>query len=171
MTKPTKVEIKKEIVQETRELVFLALYLVLFLNSLAIYRSIVLGENIFSVFHFGYNLVEALLLAKIILLGKMMHLGERFAEKSLFIPTLYKAVIFCFFVFVFSILEHFILGFIDGKKIEVVWNEFASQGINEIAGKLLIAFLVFILLFSFMEIIRVFGQEKVFNLFFRRNKS
>lgn len=160
--------IKTQILHETRELVFLAGFLTLFLNSLSIYRSIILNENIFNYFHIGYNFVEALLLSKIILLGKFLKLGERYSEKSLIIPTIYLSFVFSIFVFLFSLIEHFFMGFMEGKSVSTLLNQLTDQSVNEDVGKLLIAFLFFILLFSFLELRRVFGEEKFFALFFSR---
>jgi hypothetical protein len=166
-----KEQLKEKFFQETRELVFLTIYLILFLNSLSIYRALILNDDLFNFFHFGYNFIEALLLSKIILLGKMFQLGERYANRSLAIPTIYKATVFSIFVSVFSVLEHFVAGFFEGKHPEAIWKEITDQGINEICGRLLITFLFFILLFSFLELSRVIGEEKIYRLFFRRTHS
>lgn len=166
-----KSELKKKALEEARDLIFLTGYLMLFLNSLAIYRSLILNKNILTFFHFGYNFLEAFVLAKIILLGKMFHLGEKFREKSLIIPTVYMAVIFTIFVFAFSVIEHFLEGWIKGKEINALWSEFVNQGINQISGKLIISFLVLILLCSFLQISRVYGEDKLFKLFFHRGKQ
>ena len=164
-------QFKETVIQEIRAMMILALYLVLFLNSLTIFHSIILRENIFTWWHFGYNLIEGLLLAKIISLGRMLKLGDVYGEKSLALPVLYKAIVFSLFVVAFSFLEHFVIGSIRGKSLPVLWQELSSQGINVIAGKSLIMFLIFIPLFSFLEIGRVFGERKIYNLFFRRNKA
>lgn len=164
-------KLEEKIVEESRELVFLTAFLTLFLTSLMIYRELILNQSTPNIFHFGYNFLEALLLAKIILLGEMFHLGERFNNKSLIFPSVYMAMVFSLFVFIFSILEHFIFGLFEGKEMHAVWNEFTSHGLYQNIGKLLITFLVFILLFSFMQITRIFGEEKIFKLFFHRDKE
>lgn len=156
---------KEKIIHETRLLVFLTLYLVLFLNALTIFRNLVLNEQILSYFHFGKNAVEAVILAKIILLGMMLKLGEGYADKPLIIPVLFKAAIYSCFVFVFDFLEHVVIGFFKGTKTIDVWREFASHGLNVNLGKLAITFLFFILLFSLLEIARVIGEQKFFRLF------
>lgn len=156
---------KEKIIHETRLLAFLTLYLVLFLNALTIYRSLVLNEPMLTYFHFGKNVIEAVVLAKIILLGIMLKLGERYADKPLVVPVLFKAALYSCFVFVFDFLEHVFIGFFKGEKAIDVWREFATQGININAGKLMISFLFFILLFSILEVARVIGVQKFFRLF------
>lgn len=162
---------KKNLIEESRELVFLIIYLTLFLNSLSIYRSLLLKEDILNFFHLGYNFVEAILLAKIILLGEMFHLGEKYSKKALIIPTIYKAALFSVFIFIFTSLEHFVAGYFEGKHFHLLWTEFTHQNIMESLGRLHIAFLFLILLFSFLEISNYFGSERVFKLFFCRSKD
>lgn len=152
-------------------LVFLTVYLTLFLSSLMIFRSLVLGLEIFTFFRFGYNFFEALLLAKIILLGKMLHIGERYAHRSMIIPVVYMSFVFSVFVFVFDSLEHFLFSFFSGKETGKIWEEFSNQIVNQGLGKLLISFFFFIPLFSFLQLSRFVGGEKVFKLFFRRAQS
>lgn len=163
--------IKNTVAEEARQLILLALYLTLFLNSLTVYKSLILEQNLFSFFHLGYNFFEALLLAKIILLGNMLKLGNRYSEKDLIIPTFYKALVFSLFVFFFTAFEHLILGLIKGQPIDLVWREWTEHRLIEGVGKLLIAFICFIMLFSFMELSRVIGQDRVYKLFFRRNQN
>ncbi len=165
-----KSDLKQKFLEESRELVFLTVYLTLFLSSLMIFRGLTLGLGVFSFFHFGYNFFEALVLAKIILLGKMLHLGERYVNRSLIIPVMYMSLVFSVFVFVFSSLEHFLFSFFQGKETATIWGEFSSQVINQAFGKLLISFCFFILLFSFLQLSRFIGEEKVFKLFFRRDQ-
>lgn len=162
---------KAMIVRETKKLVFLTVYLTLFLSSLTVYHSLILHGDILTYFRFGYNFVEALVLAKIILLGQMLKLGDKYEEKSLIIPVLYKAVVFSLFVFLFTGLEHFVLGLFKGDDLLLLWKEFTEQKWIEAIGKLLITFIFFIPLFSFLELKRIVGDDKVFALFFRRNKT
>ncbi|MCE5318621.1 MAG: hypothetical protein LLG04_14815 [Parachlamydia sp.] len=163
--------VKEKILHEIRMFIFLTIYLVLFLNSLTIFRNLVLNEQILSYFYFGKNLIEAAILAKIILLGIMLKLGERYAEKPLIIPVLFKAAIFSCFVFVFDLLEHFVIGFFKGEKAVTVWKDFANHGLNMHLGKLAITFLFFILLFSLLEIARVIGEQKFIRLFTHGSNS
>ncbi len=163
-----KSKLKDKIIHEAYKLLFLAIYLCLFLSSLSIYRNLILNKDLFNFFHIGYNFVEALLLAKIILLGEMLHLGKKYSDKPLIIPTLYNAFIFTIFVFLFSIAEHFVLGIIERKEMILIWQELYTHALYQIMSKLLITFIFFILLFSFLETSRVIGEQKLFNLFFRR---
>lgn len=155
---------KKKAAEELRQLLFLTIYLTLFFNSLTIYKSLILQQNIFSYFHMGYNFFEALILAKIIMIGNMLKIGEKYTNSSLAIPTLYKALTFSLFTFLFTGLEHVVLSLFEGQPIT-----FPTPNVD--IGHLLIAFLFFIPLFSFLELSREIGHDRTFKLFFHRTKG
>lgn len=69
-------------------------YLAFFFGAFTCYRKLILAEYHISYFHFGFALIEALILAKIILLGDRMHLERRMGEKPLIFSMLYKASVF-----------------------------------------------------------------------------
>ncbi len=60
-------------------------------------------------FVFGYRLVEALILAKVIIVGEGLGIGEKFAGKPLIFPTLYKTMLFALCVLALGILERLII--------------------------------------------------------------
>ena len=122
-------------------------------------------------FTYGYGLIEALVLAKVIVVGERLQLGERFADWPLIFPTLYKAILFGLFVLAFSILEHFITGFIDGQDLAGVFQEFVNRRRYEILARILVMFVTFIPFFAFGEAARALGEVKLFELFFRRRAA
>ncbi len=159
-------EWKQKLFEEMRSLGLLTVFLVFFFCAFTTYRKLIIGDQSVNYINYAYNIVQSLLLAKIILLGQFLKLGERFLDKPLIIPALYKTLVFCVFVFVFSVAEHFIKGILTGKNIEMVFNEFASASVNEILGRFLIYFPVFLFLFGYIELGRVLGKDKLFALFF-----
>ncbi len=74
------------------------LYLACFFGAFAWYRRFILAQYQISYLHYGAAILEALILAKVILIGDMMRLARRFEEKPLYLPTLYKTFIFTLFV-------------------------------------------------------------------------
>src|SRR6478735_9228817 len=90
-------------------------YLALFFAAFTCYRRLILAEYHIGYLHFGFALIEALVLAKVILIGDAMHLGRRVEDKPLILPTLYKAFIFTIWVGVFRLIEYTIDALIHGK--------------------------------------------------------
>src|SRR5258708_5673757 len=106
--------IKQKVVHELIDYWVTFLYLAFFFGAFAWYRRLILAQYGISYLHYGIAVIEALVLAKVVLIGDALHLGRRHEEKPLIIPTLYKALIFCLFVEVFTVLEHVIEGLISG---------------------------------------------------------
>lgn len=169
MTGSEKSNLKQKIEEEICHFFLYFIFFALFLTSLTLYRRLILAEYAISYFHYGYALIEAMILSKVILLGQRFNLGNQFSNCSLIIPTLYNAFIFTLFAAVFSTVEHFLTGFLHGRSFYITFEKFIDQGIDEVLASLLIIFLVFILFFAFLEIGKVIGTEKLFKLFFNRS--
>lgn len=162
---------KQRFLHEMRVYVFLTLFLTLFLCSLSSYRRLILGESAIDFVRYGYNFVEAMILAKIILLGRFFKLGERYLDKSLIFPTIYGAVIMTCFVVVFAAAEKFVTGFFEGKMMADVYHHLLTHGFREVVGVGPVFFFFFIVFFAFIQLERVIGEDKLFNLFFNRKNT
>lgn len=147
------------------------LYLAVFFSAFITYRRLVLAEYKISYVHYGVGLIEALILAKVILIGDAMHLGRRVEEKPLIYPTLYKTVLFAVWVAIFKLLEHTISEWLRGKGIKAGFDEFEHEGWDALLAKCVIIFTAFIPFFAFKELGRVLGEGKISELFFRRKAA
>jgi hypothetical protein len=157
------------VVSEAKFLFLLFLYLFLLLSAFTAYRSLILAEYDFSyLFHYGANLIEALVLAKVISLGRFLRLGDRFRDRALIVPTIYKTVCFSIFAIVFSIVEETVMGWLHGKAISAVLQEMFSQTIWGILAKVLVLFMALAPLFAIWETGRVVGENTLFSWFFKR---
>jgi hypothetical protein len=160
-------QLKQKIAHEMGLLIIYTIYLTFFFWSFRLYHRLILDEYAISYVRYGYSFVEALILAKIILLGQMFNLGEkRFTKKPLIYPILYKTVVFCIFVFIFTVLEHFVIGMIEGNDFSKIYSKLLSIGIYEIYAEMLIMFFVFVFFFAFLEIGRFLGEGKLIALLF-----
>lgn len=146
------------------------LYLTVFFGAFAWYRRLILAEYGISYLHYGVAVIEALVLAKVILIGDAMHLGRRLEEKPLIIPTLYKTVVFSVFVGVFGILEHTLGALIHGKGLAGGFEEIESEGIYALLARCLVTFIAFIPFFGFREIGRLLGEGSIRRLFFQKGR-
>ncbi len=92
-------------------------YLALFFCSFTTYGNLVGHEFGIGYFHYGFALAKALVMAKVIVLGRSMRFTRVFDGRPLIVPTLYKVVVFSLFVLAFDVLEHLVGGFIRGKDL------------------------------------------------------
>jgi hypothetical protein len=142
-------------------------YLALFFGAFTCYRRLILAEYHIGYLHFGFALIEALVLAKVVLLGDAMHLGRRMEKKPLILPTLYKALIFTVWVVVFRLIEFTITGLIHRKGLASGLDALIRQGIDAFLAENLVVFTAFIPFFAFKELGRVLGEGRIRDLFFR----
>jgi len=146
-------------------------YLVVFFGVMIIYRRLILAQYLISYLHYGVAVIEAAVLAKIILIGDVMRLGRKYEDKPLIVPTFYKTIIFSFFVIGFKIIEHLLRGLLQGKGLVGGFQDLISKGWDEVLAYALVVFFAFIPFFAFKELGRVLGEEKIRTLFFRGGTS
>ena len=153
---------------EAKAVLFLFIYLALLLGAFVNYRRLILAEYQIAYFQYGYTLIEALLLAKLIVLGRYLHVGERFDRSPLIIPTLYKTFWFSLFILAFAVLEHLIIGRLHGKTPAVVFDEILAKTIWEILANVLVLCIALMPLFAAWSADTILGEGKLFQLFFAR---
>src|SRR5215469_15335708 len=120
--------LKDRAVAETKAFVFVVIYLAAFFGSFTLYRRLISSEYHVSYLHYGYAIIEALVLGKVILIGRMLHVGERFRDLPLIIPVLWKTFWFSVLVMAFSILEHVVEGWFHHQGLEATFHEILEQG-------------------------------------------
>ncbi|MFO0890769.1 MAG: hypothetical protein U0790_16690 [Isosphaeraceae bacterium] len=160
--------IRARLLAEMSTILGIFLYLAAFLGAFTQYRRLVLGEYQISYLHYGYNLVEAFILAKVIVLGSALGVGERFRDRPLIVSTLYKTAAFSLLVLAFSIGEHLLTAWFHGETTRAAWDAMLGQGAGEILSRVLVIILAFLPMFAVWEIDRVLGDGKLFDLFFTR---
>ena len=166
-----KASLKQRIAHEVLQYWINFVYLAVFFGAFAWYRRFILAEYHISYFHYGAALVEALIMAKVILVGDALGLSHGFEDKPLIYPTLRKAVVFTLFVGLFAIVEHVIMGLLHGKGVMGGLSELWSEGRDELIARCLVTFFAFIPFFAFRELELVLGEGKLHSLFFHRKTA
>jgi hypothetical protein len=167
-TDKKKGDLKKKIVHEVTEYWINVCYLTLVFAAFTQYRRFLLAAHDISYTNYGFAVIEALILAKVIMIGEVVRLGRGLERKPLIYPTLYKTLVFTLFVGVFTLIEHAIKGLWSGKGLMGGLVDFLEKGPYELLANSLIVFVAFIPFFAVKELGRVLGEEKIRGLFFRR---
>jgi hypothetical protein len=160
--------LKEKAIEEFKVFWIVALFLAVVFCTFTLYRRLILREVGVSYFHYGAGVVQALIIAKIILIGQAFGLGKRFEDGPLIIAALFKAVLYGVLVAIFAVLEHLIDGLIHGKDAAMVWQELLGLGKDEILARTLMVIVTFVPFFAFWETGRVLGEGKLLAMFFRR---
>jgi hypothetical protein len=166
-TQTKSANLKQVALHELRAFLMISLYLFLFLGVFAIYRRLLMDQYKLNYVRMGYVAIEAMVLAKVIMIGNWLRLGERARRGPLIFATLGRTLAFTLFAMVFGVLERGVMGLFDGKNLEAIGREIVDQDRYEILGRLLVTFFTFIPFFAIWEIGNVVGPDKLRGLFFR----
>jgi hypothetical protein len=155
---------KQKAIHEGEEFGGIFLYLAFFFCAVATYSMLLLNQFRGSSFSYGAALINALVIAKVILIGEYAHLGKKREAKPLVQSTLYKAVLFSLLVLGFHIIEEAVKLLIRGEHVaEAIHN----IRIEELLARSVVVFCTFVPLFAFRELQRVLGEDNFRSLFFR----
>lgn len=167
----TKRSIARRAVEETERYLALAVYLVivfgtLILFSLNIYARLDEDGRHYSSFHFyALGLLNALVLAKLMLVAEMTKLGShsfghRLQQGPLIYSILYQALLFAVVLVMLNVLEELLVGAWHGKALEEVLPEIAGgpRGLATLAWVMFVALIPY---FAFRELSRALGGSRL----------
>jgi hypothetical protein len=160
--------VKAIVIDEAKEFVGIFIYLLVVFGLFVLHEWIVLSSHQLSYRFYGFALINALVLAKIILIAEGVHFADRFRESPLIYPIAYKSLAFTTLLMSAYIAEEVIVGMLHGKT--------AAQGIPDIGGGTVggfisVAIIICVALipfFAFREISRVLGEAELHTLMFTR---
>lgn len=163
--------LKQRALEELRAFWLIALYLWVFLGAFMTYRVLILAETGVWYLHLGVAFVEALIIAKVVLIGKMLSVSRRYEDRALWVSVAYKSGLFGVLVVIFAIVEHIVTGLVKGKGLIGGLQELVSVGGYELAARVLMLVVAFVPFFAFWELGRVIGMKKLANIFFAKPEA
>lgn len=162
---------KRKIVDEMVDYYLDFTYLAFFLVAFGWYRRLILAEYDIRYLNYWVPLIEAAVLAKVIMIGDLVRFGRRWERHPLLIPTLFRTVLFSFYVVIFSVIERTVSGLLHGKGLWEGLAEIASKGRYELLAQAVIIFGAFVPFFAFKELEIVLGKQRLRDLFWRRGAA
>ena len=163
--KPT---LKERAVHELREFVVMFIYLWALFALLVINQSVVLAREAQDYQAHFYAVLNALIFAKVLLIGEDLHFGERFRDKPLLYSILYKCFTFTLFIIGFHILERVTVGVWRGSTVAQSFPTIGGGSVNGILSLGATLFVALIPFFAFREISRVIGRGELWSLLLNR---
>jgi hypothetical protein len=158
-----KASLKQKAVHELEEFIGISLYLAFFFWAMVTYRMILLDNFHDWYFNYGAAGINALVVAKVILIGEYARLGKRVEAKPLLLSSVFKAFLFSLLTLGFHILEEVIKRLVHGKEVT---GAFHDVRLDFLIGGSLIIFCTFVPFFAFRELQRVLGEYRFLDLFF-----
>ena len=164
-------DLKEKAIEEFKVFWIITLYLALLFGSFMVYRRLILAEFGVPYLHYGFAFIEALIIAKVILIGDAFKLGRRFEDRPLVFSVVYKSALFGVFVMLFGVLEHVVEGLFQKKDAYAILHGMTEIGMYELLARVVMLIMAFIPFFAFWELGRVLGPHKLSALFFSRRTS
>ncbi len=164
--------LRERAIEEFKLFWIIALYLWVFLGSFTVYRRLVIAETGTAYLHYGIAVIEALVIAKVVLIGGMFGFTRRFDNKPLIVPVLYKSILLRILVLLFGVVEHLVEGVVP-QAGHGGWSSRGSPALaaTSFARAGMMLFVAFVPFFAFGEIGRVLGSQKLAAMFFGKREA
>lgn len=158
--------LKQKIRHELHQYLLYTVFLMLLFFAFTSYERILLDKYEDFYIPYGYCVIKALIMAKVIMIGDAINIGKRFSNQPLIIIVIYKTIVFCLFMLLLMVIETLTKGMIEGRSFQQTYEIFSTHLVIDIA-QTVIMFFIFILFFSVLETSRVLGGTTLRDIFFK----
>lgn len=158
--------LKQKAVRELKEYLGISFYLWMVLTVLLLYKTVILAEQDISFVAHGLAILNALALAKVMLVAQQLHMADRFKDEPLIYPTLFKSAAFALLLGCFKILEDTLIGWYHGHTFSETIVGIGGGSLKGILTLILVLAVFLVPFFGIAEMRKVFGEDKLEKLFF-----
>lgn len=163
---------KEKAIEEFKELWIITFYLALFFVSFTFYRRTILAEAGVTYLHYGVALVQALVIAKFVMIGKALGLYKLVDRGPLIVSVIARAIVFTVLVIVFGVIEHIVEGLVHKKDWASIVHGLLEGGVDELFARAIMLFISFMPFFAFWEIGQLLGgRGELIALFFSNRRA
>jgi hypothetical protein len=152
--------LKAGAIDETKKLFGVFVYLWVLFTLFSIHKAFIFNEDILT-YQQGFALINALALAKIVVAGQALHVGDRSKDNPLVYSILSKSAIFALILFLFHAIEETVIGVWRGKAVAEAVPTIGDGTLQAIIMTAIIVFASLIPFFAFIELERVIGPEEL----------
>ena len=159
------------------QFLLIAVYLSVVFGVLVLHEAVVAAKNGIEYHFYGFAVINAIILGKVMLVAEDLNLGDRFFRDLFFrnSPLVYaivfKSVAFTILFFVFDIVEEVLVGVFKGKTVA---ESFPNIGGGSPRGIFFMIVVITVLLspfFAYREIGKLIGERELHSLMFTRKRS
>jgi hypothetical protein len=160
-------QLKAKAVDEFKRFLVIFLYLWVVFGLLSIHKSYVLAQHHLDYQEHAFAFVNALVFAKVLLVGEYFNLGTRFKDKPLIYPILDKCFIFTLVLMGFHVIESLAVGMWRGETIAESFPMLHTAGLKGVLAVGIMSFVVLLPFFGFRELARVIGRKELSCLMYK----
>ena len=137
--------ITEKVLDEGKKLLWIFIYFWVLFGLFSVFRSLVLNERNL-VYHEGFAVINAFLLAKVVLTAEFFQVADNLQRKPLVYPIVFKSAVFCVILICFYIVEETLVGMWHGKTIAASFPKIGGEGWK---GILVVGSILFVALIPF----------------------
>jgi hypothetical protein len=157
-----RVQKAKEIaVHELKRFLIMFLYLWVLIGLFVVNEGVTLREHGIPFKTHGFALINALILAKVMLVAEDLNLGARLQSRPLIYPIVTEALLLTVLFICFHVIEKMILGLIAGEDLAQSVPAIGGGGLTGVICVGLILFVSLIPFFAFRRVSREIGSERM----------
>jgi hypothetical protein len=161
-----KATLHQRAIHELKEFAILAVYLYITLGAVIAMKTAVLHTQGIEFVPWGIAIVKAMVLAKFMLIGRALKVGERNTTSPLIWPTLHRAFAFLVLLIILTIIEEAVVGLFHRQSIAASLGELVGARLEETLAGYLIMLLVLIPYFAFRVLGEALGEGRLTRMFF-----
>jgi hypothetical protein len=152
---------KKRALDEVRKLSITVTYIWLFLSVFTLHREIILANyHINYSAKFGFAFINAVILAKFMWLGEILHAGKKAAGKALLYSTFWNSALFTVILMFCHLLEEALVKVWHGQSFAASFSETVADP-RDIFATMLVVFVVLIPFFFAKGLIEILGKDEI----------
>ena len=160
-------KLKTKAFEEFKVMALLTLYLAILFGALTTYKRLILAQQGIGYADYGVSVIDALILAKVLLIGGAFRVGTRFNDRPLIIPALHKTLCFSFLVLALAVVERLIKGWWAGNSTSAILGAILGPEKWPILARVVMLYVALVPFFAFWEVNRVLGGDVLRKLFFK----
>ena len=160
--------LKARAIHELRRFVLIFLYLWLIFGFFVLNERIILAQRGIFVTAQGFALINALVLAKVMLVVEDLNLSRWLPPRPLIYPILHDSFLLTVLFICFHVLEKVITGFIRGASIAASVPAIGGGGFAGLVCVAVILFVALIPFFAFKHVGRALGEGQLNAMLFGR---
>lgn len=163
--------LKNVAIRQVRSFLFLFLYLWVLLGLIVLNQALVERAHGGTVTFQGLAFLNALVLAKVMLVVEELEVARWLKGRPLILVILYEAVICTLFFLVFHVIERSVMAKFSGHAVTASEVEVGGGGL---VGALLVSVILFVSLlpfFAFKNVTRAIGADRMRHILFSRHAA
>jgi hypothetical protein len=152
---------KKRALDELRKLSISIVYIWALLSVFTLHREIILAKyHINYSAKFGFAFINAVILAKFMWLGEILHAGKQVAGKALLYSTLWNSALFAVILMVCHLVEEASVKAWHGQSFATSFSETVADP-RDVFATMLFMFVALIPFFFAKGLIEILGKDEI----------